>query len=126
MPARIPWVFTDPVENTTEEMQVNPNSGAAPEFSKNIVKKATVGPGGAVVIFEGNDNPQQMEFSGVILTEAHYNFLLTAYQKRHVVALTDDLGRTFQIYFESFKPTRKLSRTYPWRHDYSATVVIVG
>lgn len=123
---RVPWVFTDPVEVTTETMEINPNSGASPEFRKNIIKKATVGAGGQTVIFEGNDEPVSMEFSGVILTEDQYNFLHTAYEKRHLVTLTDDLGRDFVIYFESFSPKRKLSRNHPWRHDYSASVVIVG
>jgi hypothetical protein len=121
--ARIPWVFEDPVENTTVFMEINPNEGASPAYQKNFTKKTTTA--GRVLLQEGQDAPQQFDFSGVILTENQYNFLVTAWEKRHPVNLTDDLGRTFTIYFESFQPTRKISRTYPWRHDYHATTVIV-
>jgi hypothetical protein len=42
------------------------------------------------------------------------------------VRLTDDLGRSFVIYLESFQPQRALSHTHPWKHTYQATAVIVS
>ena len=126
--ARIAWRFEDPVEGTTELMEINPNAGASPAYEKNLTKHTTTAPGAdaAVIVFEGSDNVIQFDFSGVILTEAQYEFLYNAWRKRHPVKLTDDLGRSFVIYFESFKPTRKLSRTYPWRHEYQATTVVIA
>lgn len=122
---RIGWIFEDPVESTTLVMEVNPNSGASPDFKKTITKKVTTAPGGRVLLFEGNDPPQQFDFSGVILTEGQYNFLYNAWSKRHLLRITDDLLRTFEVYFESFSPKRKVSATNRWRHDYSASTVIV-
>lgn len=121
--ARIAWIFEDPTEGTTEFMQINPNEGASPAFQKNLTKKTTTA--GRALVQEGQDSVKQFDFSGVILQKSQYDFLYNAWNKRHPVLLTDDLGRQFTIYFESFSPTRKLSRTYPWKHDYQATTVVV-
>lgn len=126
--ARIAWTFVDPVASTTEYMSINPNAGASPAYQKNLAKSVTTAPGGEaqVLISEGADSIVQFDFSGVILTQAQYEFLLTAFQKRHPVELTDDLGRTFTIYLESFTPERQLSRTYPWKHTYQASSVVIS
>lgn len=124
---RIGWKFEDPVEGTIEIMEINPNEGASPSYQKSLTKATTTAPGAEArtLIFEGTDQPPQFDFSGVILTKSQYDFLYRAWSKRHPVRLTDDLGRTFTIYFESFAPTRKRSKTYPWRHEYQATTVVL-
>lgn len=121
--ARIAWIFEDPTEGTVEYMQINPNEGASPAFQKTLTKKTTSA--GRPLVQEGQDPVKQFDFSGVILQKSHYDFLYNAWAKRHPVRLTDDLGRQFTIYFESFNPTRMLSRTYPWRHTYQATTVVI-
>lgn len=124
---RIGWKFEDPVEGTTEIMEINPNEGASPTYQKNLTKATSTAPGAGAqaLIFEGTDQPVQFDFSGIILTKTQYEFLYRAWSKRHPVRLTDDLGRTFTIYFETFSPTRKLSKTYPWRHEYHASTVVI-
>ena len=124
--ARIAWIFSDPTDGTVEFMEINPNEGASPEYRKNLTHKVTTAPGGQVLIFEGNTEPTTFSFSGVILTEDQYNFLYNAWTKRHPIEITDDLGRVLRVYFESFSPKRKISRTYPWRHDYQATTLVVS
>lgn len=125
--ARIGWRFEDVVEGTIEIMPINPNAGASPKYQKALTKATTSAAGtqGQVIVFEGADQPVQFDFSGVLLTEAHYDFVYRAWAKRHPVLLTDDLGRTFTIYIESFSPERQLSRTYPWKHTYQATAVVL-
>lgn len=126
--ARIGWRFEDPTENTVETMSINPNDGASPSYSKSLTKEQSTAPGalGRVLIYEGADHPSEFTFSGVILTQQQYEFLQRAWQKRHLVRLTDDLGRQFVIYLESFTPKRVRSATHPWRHTYEANAVIVG
>lgn len=126
--SRIAWQWQDTTDGTVEYMPINPNEGASPTFQKQLTKATTTAPGGLgqVLIFEGADQPSQFDFSGVLLTPAHYDFILRAWKKRHLVRLTDDLGRSFVIYLESFQPQRQLSRTYPWKHTYQATAVIVS
>jgi hypothetical protein len=126
--ARVGWKFEDSVEGTTEVMQINPNEGASPSYQKSLTKGTTSAPGAQAqaLLFEGTDQPSQFDFSGVILEQSQYDFLYRAWAKRHPVKLTDDLGRTFIIYFETFQPKRKLSHTHPWRHEYQATTVVIG
>ena len=126
--ARIGWIFEDAVEGTTQIMSINPNEGASPSYQKSLTKATTTAPGedARALIFEGTDQLPQFDISGVILTQAQYEFLYNAWNKRHPVKLTDDLGRTFLIYFESFQPKRKRSRIYPWRHEYQASAVVLG
>lgn len=125
--ARIGWRWEDAVEGMVEIMPINPNEGASPKYAKQLTKTTTTAGGtqGQTIIFEGADQPIEFSFSGVILTQAHYDFIYRAWAKRHPVRLTDDLGRTFTIYLESFSPERKRSITYPWRHTYQATAVVL-
>lgn len=123
MSARVAWQFYDPVLDITERMEINPNDGASPEYKKNISKKTTSV--GAPLIFEGADDLSQFAFSGAILTEGQYNFLKNAWNKRYIIQITDDLGRVLRVYIESFSPKRKHSHKYPWRHDYSASAILV-
>lgn len=125
--ARIAWRWEDPTEGTVEFMSINPNEGASPNFAKGLTKENTTAPGAEsnVLIYEGADQPGEFQFSGVILTQEQYEFLRLAWEKRHLVLLTDDLGRIFTLYLETFSPKRVRSKTYPWRHTYDATAVIV-
>lgn len=125
--ARIAWRWEDPTEGTVEFMSINPNEGASPSYTKTLTKEMTTAPGaeGSRLIYEGADSGSEFAFSGVILTQEQYEFLQRAWEKRHLVILTDDLGRVFTIYLESFTPRRVRSRTYPWRHTYDASAVIV-
>lgn len=126
--ARIAWRFEDPTEGTVEFMSINPNEGASPSFQKALTKETTTAPGASrqVLLYEGADPPRDFAFSGVILTQEQYEFLYNAWDKRHPVQLTDDLGRVFVIYLESFNPKRVRSATYPWRHTYDASAVILS
>lgn len=126
--ARIAWRWEDQVEGTVEFMSLNPNEGASPAFQKNLTKEVTTAPGGLgqTLIFEGAQQVTEFAFSGVILTQDQYEFLLRLWEKRHPVKLTDDLGRDFVVYLESFTPQRVRSKTNPWRHTYEASAVVIG
>ncbi len=125
--ARIAWRFEDATEGTVLFMPINPNDGASPHYQKSLTKETTTAPGGTgqTLIFEGSDQAIDFAFSGALLTQEHYEFILNAWKKRHLLKLTDDLGREFVIYIESFNPKRVRSATYPWRHTYDANAVIV-
>ncbi len=121
------WEFFDPVLSSTYVFDVNPNDGGSPSYEKTITQESTSAPDGKPLIFEGQDQVNRLEWSGVILTQAHYDAYVTWWQKRRQIKLTDDYGRQFWIYLTSFKPTRRITgqRTYPWRHDFNVTAVIL-
>jgi hypothetical protein len=125
--ARIAWRWEDPTEGTVQFMSLNPNEGASPTFSKNLTKERTTAPGAqaGLLIYEGADKPAEFPFSGSILNQEQFEFLQTAWEKRHLLLLTDDLGRIFTLYLESFNPKRVRSKSYPWRHTYDATAIVV-
>jgi hypothetical protein len=126
--AVVRWQFFDPVGSVTYQFELNPNDGGSPSYDKRINYENTSAPDGKTLIFEGRDEVQKLEWSGVILTQAHYDAYVTWWEKRRQIKVTDDFGRQFWIYLTSFKPTRRIrgQRVYPWRHDYSITATIVS
>lgn len=127
MPLVVKWRFYDPIDDVTLRMEVNPNSGAAPAIRKNIAHKTTTAPTdeGATLLFEGAEEPQTFDFGGVILTQTQYEAMVLWVNKKRVIRITDDLLRDWDVYLTGFAPRRKISRHYPWRHDYDVTAVIV-
>jgi hypothetical protein len=119
------WRFFDPVQVSTYEVQINPNEGGSPNWRKNITSDAPLGPGGRPILTEGPDEVQRLECSGVILDQAHYTGLVNLFKKRRQVRLTDDLGRQFWVYIESFEPTRQRSRR-AWRHTYRLSMIVMS
>jgi hypothetical protein len=121
----VKWVFTDPVDASTYTFAINPIGGGSPQLAKQITQKSSSAPDGQVTIMEGRDNPRTLEFNGTILDQSQYEAMIEWFGKRHVITITDDLGRTEHIYITDFSPTRKWSRSYPWRHEYSVKAAIV-
>lgn len=123
--AVVRWLFEDPVTLDSWQFEINPNEGGSPAYSKNIVYSATCAPDGKVVVFEGRDEPKKLEFSGVLLTQEHFEAFAEWYEKRYQVNVTDDLGRTFSVIIDRFDPTRQRALHYPWKHTYRVSATIV-
>jgi hypothetical protein len=123
--AVVRWQFQDLTLLETYTFPVNPKDGFTPGVQKNITRSSTVAPDGLTLVWEGTDKPQDVKWSGVILTQAHLDAFTLWAQKRHQIEVTDDLGRVFIIYIESFVPTRAYKTNYPWRHTYEITATIV-
>lgn len=119
------WTFLDPNTSTTTEFEVNPQEGGSLPLEKNITSHSTVAYDGATILMEGNEPPQEMTFSGNVYTHAAYLNMVTMFSKRHQIQITDDLGRTFMVYFTNFEPKRVRSRNYSWKHSYVVTALIV-
>jgi hypothetical protein len=119
------WTFEDQATLETYTFDVNPKEDDTPGYSKNFKFTNTSAPDGKVLVFEGRDQPREGGFSGTVLTEAHFNALHTWWDKRNQILLTDDLGRSYSIIIKSFRPKRRRSQNYPWRHDYEVDYVVV-
>lgn len=118
------WMFTDTSTSTSYTLEVNPDAGGSPTHQKHFGFESTAAPDGKTLIFEGRDQPQKLEFSGTLLSEAHYTALATWFSKRSQIIITDDLGRQFTVIIESFTPTRVRSALYPWKHTYKITATL--
>ena len=119
------WIFSDPVTLATYNFEINPSEGGSPSYNKTFVYRSTSAPDGKVIVFEGREAPKTLEFSGVLLTEAHFNAFVEWYNKKYQVQVTDDLGREFSIIIESFVPKRERAVHSPWKHSYSVRATIV-
>lgn len=119
------WTFTDPVDSTVTQFDINPKSGGSLALTKNITSHPTVAVGGGIILFEGNQPVQEISFSGIIRTQQAFLDLVATFDKRHQIQLSDDLGRTFMIMITKFDPKRVRAVTAPWKHTYDVTATIV-
>lgn len=124
--AVVRWKFYDGSTAEEHTFEINPNAGGSLEYEKNLIEQNTCAPGGRTLIFEGADNPPKLEFSGPILTESQHVAFLYWWNKRRQIRITDDLGREYWVYITSYKPVRKRSYLYPWRHDYTMTCTVLS
>lgn len=120
------WRFDDPTDNSFYVFEISAREGGSPSYAKQVSSKSTSGPGGAVIIAEGRDQPQDFTFSGTLLTQEHFDAMVTWFSKRHAVLLTDDLGREFRIYLTEFTPTRKRAAQALFKHDYTCKALVVS
>lgn len=119
------WTLWDPVLDETWEMQVNPNEGGTPDNEKNVAYSNTSAPDGGTLIYEGRDNPQTIEWSGIILTQEHYDDYKYWFAKRRQVLLTNDLEEETWVYLTKFSPKRQRAVHHPYKHEYSVSAIVL-
>ena len=119
------WVFTDPETDASYTFDINPLSGGSPDRAKRTSSNS-LGPAGAVVLYEGQRPALRQEFSGTILTLEHYAAFVTWWKKGYPIQIEDDLGRVLQVLFESFSPKRVYSPARPYKHTYTAKTLILS
>jgi hypothetical protein len=125
MPGVVRWTLWDPTANETYTFGINPNEGGSPSLSKSLSTQSTAAPDGRTILFEGRDQPQKIEISGVLLDEIQLNTLQTWFGKRHQIRVTDDLGRQYWVYITDFTPTRGRRANYPFYHTYKLQMTVV-
>lgn len=125
MPLVTRWKLYDAVDDLEFTFTLNPREGGTPQSRKTVNYQNTAAPGGNTLIYEGRDEVQTLEWSGIILEESHLNQLQSWFEIRRQLLLTDDLGREFWIYITSFTPQRIRTINRPWRHDYTMSAIIL-
>lgn len=120
------WVFHDPVTDESYTFVVNPNEGGTPSRKKKLGYQATTAPDGAVIMYEGREEPQNTEVSGTILYRLQYDAMIEWFDKRHPVEVTDDLDRIMTIYITDFEAKRVRSRNYPWKHTFTMKYIVLS
>lgn len=119
------WTLHDPVLSETWEMQVNPNDGGTPDNGKTVNYSNTAAPDGKTLVYEGRDAVQTLDWTGIILTQEHYDTYIYWFAKRRQLLLTDDLGRETWIYLTKLTPKRKRATGIPWKHDYTVNAIVL-
>lgn len=121
----VKWKFDDPVTSASYTFDINPVAGGSPNYTKKFNYTNTAAPNGKVLVFEGQDDVQKIDFNGTILEQAQYDAFVTWWRKRYQIKVTDDLLREFMIVIESFEPTRVRARSHPWKHTYNVKATIL-
>lgn len=121
--AVVRWTLWDPVLGTTLTFPVNPSESFLPQREKQMVTEKTTA--GVLVAFEGEESPQEFNFSGTFLDESSYDFMVTWFEKRYQLRLTDDLGNQFWVYLKAFRPKRKRASNHEWAFTYDAAGLIM-
>lgn len=124
------WVFTDPTDGAdpaTYTVALNPNKMSSPYAApRAITIKTTTSVGGQPLIWEGQTPPTEWTFSGTILDQAHFDALNVWREKTSVTTITDHYGRTWTVYWEDFQATPSPASAFPYKHDYTAKVLVLG
>lgn len=121
---RVPWIFRDIAAGDEYEFAVNPLNCSIPVVEKRVSTQYTAS--GKPVTWEGRSTVPVISFSGTILHQEHYEVMLEWLEKSTQISLTDDLDRKFWVFLTEFSPTRKYHYSYPWRHEYSASAIIIS
>lgn len=126
------WVLHDPSTSETWTFPINPNKMTSPHptktttiFARNYNFEDTKAGVGRVLEYQ--QEPYDWQFSGVIRSQQHYTDFRDWCHRVHRLELTDHLGRTWRIRFDSVdleeqKPTLRKD----WRFSYTAKAIMYG
>jgi len=117
------WQLYDQVSGTSYVCQINPSNEQV-TAQKTLQFEATAAPGGQMLLYEGTDAPDQVVWSGTILSESQYFQFRWFHSLRRQFQVTDDLGRVRWVYSTEFQPTRVRSATYLWKVTYQWTLYV--
>lgn len=107
-------------------VEINPDDGGSPNVTKSMTITANLGPNRMGLVQEGSNSVPTLNFSGVILTQTHYEALELWYDRRVLIKVTDDLGRVFLGIFSAYAPTRSRRPFNPWFHTYTAEFTLTA
>lgn len=119
------WTFTDTVVPISYTFEINPVDGGIPVFKKNVSTQNTLAPGGKVLLFEGQDQPQTVTWTGTLLTQTQYEAFVTWFQKRHQILVTDDRGVQMWVYITDFAPKRERAIHHQYKMSYTITAIVL-
>ena len=125
MPVVIKWTLYDPIDDEGYTFEINPNESGTPARKKTLTYQNTAAPDGKTLIFQGRDEPQVEQVSGVLLSAEQLAAFDYWMDKEHQVLLTDDLGRQFWIFLSALEPKRVRARSHPYKHNYSLSYTIL-
>lgn len=120
------WTLTDNSTGTPDILtfEWNPRGFTPPGRSSTITSEASTAPNGQRIYFQGRDQMVTASFEGAVGSQTFFQALNTWKDKHYPLVLADDQGNTWTVIFQEFKWTR-IKRRNPWRHDYTAVVVVL-
>lgn len=121
------WLLHDPGAVESVRLPLNPNKMDSPTRPRNMTWAFSSFGDQKIRGFDTPGPATDWNFSGVLLTEAHYTLLLDWTKRLVPLHITDHLGRTFEVVIKKYDPVeRPTSRLRPWRCDYTITCLLLG
>lgn len=124
------WTFRDVYKKGPApyvyKWEINPNDGGSPTIQKNIAISSNTGPNRVSLVQEGQNDVAHIAFSGIILTQSHYETLEIWFRKRVLIKVVDDLGRIFYGVFSQWTPQRSRRASNPWYHAFTAEFTLTA
>lgn len=109
-------------------MPINPDQMSSPHQARQL-QTSYGGTRSSVDRFSSFETPmdaKEWSWSGVIRTKEHYDKLEEWAKKSGKVRVTDHLGRTFEVFIQSFDPEdRKPNANVSWRLRYTMTALLL-
>lgn len=128
-PVVVKWRLVTLDGTTVYNFGVNPNAMDSFLRARVVDQQSTTAPDGNVILSEGARPLKNTNFKGVLLDEAQHDALMNWLENEDtgtVCYLDDHLGRRWPIYITDFQPTPKISHEYPWKHDYTVMLLVLG
>lgn len=121
------WTFVEVDTGLAYEMPINPDSMSSPHQDRQLTTSYGARTlTGRLRTFEHPTPAKDWEFAGVIRTQEMYDALVTWSKVPGKVHVTDHLGRTFEVLFDSFEATdRRPTGTNKWRMRYSMKALLL-
>lgn len=133
--SRSAWVLFDPVSFESYVLPTNPSEDSGSfAVGKPVVYSAVAASYQSLagddsvgtLVFGGPTEQQKFSFTGNVYTVTEYDALVGWVGRGHPVELTDDLGRTYSVYSESFETSRVRSRRFPFKFSYTWNGIVLG
>jgi hypothetical protein len=129
------WILKDTSNDESTRVPLNPNKMTTPTFQRSMefawgTKANESSPSGGIsrirAIDNGQQQPTEWSFEGVILKESHYNLLLAWTKRLQLLHITDHLDRTFEVIIQRFDPIeRQRTPNNSWKMDYTMSCMLL-
>lgn len=121
------WRFRDETVDPAVEytVPVNPNQMSSPFSERSVTVATTTAVDGQPLVTEGQRQPKEWTFSGVILDEGHLESLREWANRPAVIYIYDHYRRRFTTLLKGFDvvPGRR-SVQFPYHHTYTMNALV--
>ncbi len=123
--AVVKWTIGDGI--TTHVFEINPDpKGADGEISPERTIIDSYVDAGLPMAAVGQSPPLQAAMDITVIDQAEYDALWSWWDTGKILTLTDDLGRSFQIYLSAFDAKRVRKSSLPYFHNLKISYFVLS
>lgn len=119
------WQFSDTETAQSYTFEISPREGGNRSRKKNIQTQSSLSGTGQTILYEGRDEVESFDFSGVLLTQAQHDAFIEWFNKRNKINVTDEAGNTTTVYITEYSPTRGPKHSHLDRKTYNIRALVI-